>query len=175
MHFAIGILIAAASLVYWLGMASKGAREISSTASGLANLPRRRRFQKKASQSALELIEDPVEAATIAMIAVARSDGNKQVSDTEAEVIKHLLSTHMDLRLGQAEDLLIQSEAMTQQIALQDTLMMAMIDVLRGAINTDEAASLADMLNEVALADGPMSVDQKEMIRRFKERLGVEY
>ena len=175
MHYLIGTLIAFASLIYWMGQASKGAREISSMATGIKNMPRRRKFQKAASKTALELIDDPVEAATIVMIAVSRSDGDKRVSFYEADVIKHLLETHMELRASHAEDILIQMKAVTSQIVLQDTLLMAMIDVLRGSIEADEAAGLADMMSEVAKADGPMSQDQSELIRRFKERMGIGY
>ena len=56
MHYLIGTLIAFASLIYWMGQASKGARELSSMASGLKNMPRRRKFQKSASKTALDLI-----------------------------------------------------------------------------------------------------------------------
>ena len=175
MHYLIGTLIAFASLVYWMGQASKGAREISSIASGIKNMPRRRKFQKEASRTALELIDDPVEAAVIAMIAVARSDGDKRVSFYEADVIKHLLEQNMELRASHAEDILIQMKAITSQIVLQETLMMAMVDVLRGNIEADEAAGLADMMNEVAKAGGPISHDQSELIRRFKERMGVGF
>ena len=175
MHYLIGTLIAFASLVYWLGQASRGAREISSMASGLKNMPRRRKFKKEASRSALELIDNPVEAATIVMIAVARSGGDKRVSDIEAKKIIRLLVGNMELAADYAEDLLIQMKAVTGQIVLQDTLMFAMIDVLRGKINNDEASGLADMMSEVARCDGDVSLDQSEIIRRFKERMGVSH
>lgn len=175
MHFVIGILIAAASLVYWLGMASKGAREISSTASGLKNMPRKRRFQKKAAQSALELINDPVEAAIVSMIAVSRANDDGRVSEIESACIHDLLVENMQWTRDHAEDMLIQLKANTSQIVLHDTLMMAMIDVLRGTVDAAEAADLASMLEMVAQSDGPMNPDQKEMIHRFKERLGVGY
>ena len=175
MHYLIGTLIAFASLIYWMGQASKGARELSSMASGLKNMPRRRKFQKSASKTALDLIDDPIEAAAIIMIAVARSDGDKRVSFYEADVITHLLETHMELRASRAEDILIQMKAVTSQIVLQDTLLMAMIDVLRGTIDEDDAVGLADMMSEVAKADGPISHDQSELIRSFKERMGIGY
>ena len=173
MHLVIGILIAAASLVYWLGMASRGAREISNLAHDVKNMPRRRKFKKSASKEALDLIDDPVDAAAILMIAVARSGNDKRVSDDEYDVIKHLLAHHMQMPEPHAEDLLIQLKALTQHVTLQDTLLFAMIDVLRGKIDTDEALGLADMMREVALADGSMNNDQSEIIRRFKERMGV--
>lgn len=175
MHFVIGILIAAASLVYWLGMASRGAREISSLASDVKNMPRRRKFKKAASKEALELIDDPVDAATILMIAVARSGTDSRVSDHEGDVIRLLLERNMELPVGHAKDLLIQLKALTSQVVLQDTLLFAMIDVLRGQIDSGEAAGLADMMREVARVDGEISRDQSELIRRFKERMGVDY
>ena len=175
MHFIIGILIAAASLVYWLGMASRGAREISNLAHDVKNMPRRRKFQKSASKEAIDLIDDPIDAAIVLMICVARSDGNARVSDIEKKKITQLLMQNMELTEDYADDSLIQLMAMTSQIILQDTLLFAMIDVLRGKINNDEASGLVDMMSEVAQCDGDISQDQSELIRRFKERMGIGY
>lgn len=173
MHFIIGVLIAIASLIYWLGMASRGAREISGLANDVKNMPRRRKFQKQASQTALDLIESPVDAAAVIMIAVARSDGDGSVSGDEADMICMLLEKEMQLSEDDAADLLLQLKALTQQIILQDTLLLNMVDVLRGNIRHDEALELAKMMERVAQSDGPASLDQKEIIRRFKDRMGV--
>lgn len=180
MHFIIGTLIAVASLVYWLGMASRGAREISSLAHDVKNMPRRRKFQKDASKEALDMIDDPVDAAAILMIAIARSNGvgsggGGRVSDIEGEEICRLLENKMQLTPDHAEDLILQLKALTQQITLQDTLLFRMVDVLRGNITADDAQDLAQMLEAVAASDGPPSLDQKEMVRRFKERMGISY
>jgi len=173
MHIIIGGLIAVASLIYWLGMASRGAREISSLAHDVKNMPRRRKFQKQASQTALDVIDDPVDAAAILMIAIARSDIDSRVSDIEDGVICRLLENEMQLPKDHAADLLLQLKAMTSQIVLQDTLLFRMIDVLRGKISTDDALGLAKMLETVAVCDGEASLDQSELIRRFKERMGI--
>ena len=82
---------------------------------------------------------------------------------------------NMELKEDYADDSFIQLMAMTSQIILQDTLLFAMIDVLRGKINNDEASGLADMMSEVAQCDGDISQDQSELIRRFKERMGIGY
>jgi len=173
MHFVIGVLIAIASLIYWLGMASRGAREIGSLASDVKNMPRRRRFQKNASKEALDIIEDPVDAAVILMIAVARSDGGGRVSAEEDAMICTLLQETMQWPKDEAANLLLQLKALTSHVILQDTLLFRMIDVLRGQISPDESAELAAMMEQVAQCEGPASLDQTDIIRRFKERMGI--
>jgi len=79
MHI-IGILITIASLIYWISRASKGVGDIADAANTVANLPRRRKFSKKYNKSGYDLVETPIEAATIMMISAARMSHDKRVT-----------------------------------------------------------------------------------------------
>lgn len=65
--------------------------DIADAANTVANLPRRRRLSKEYNTSGFDLVETPIEAATVLMIAAARMSEEKRVTDrAEQEIVKQL-------------------------------------------------------------------------------------
>ena len=172
MHI-IGILIAIASLIYWVSRASRGIGDIADAANTVANLPRRRRFSKKYNQSGFDLVETPVEAATVMMISAARMSDDKRVTErAEKEIVKQL-TQNMQLNEEDADGVYRQMHSLTYDITLPESALFPMIDILKSQIDRDDAKELALMMEATARLDGTVNTEQGEFIRRFRERMGL--
>ena len=174
MHI-IGILIAVATLIYWISRASKGVGDIADAANTVANLPRRRRFSKKYHQSGYDLVETPVEAATVLMISTAKMGMVKRITpEEEGKIIDHL-SKSMGLDADDADGLYRQMHSLTYDLTLPENALFPMTAILKADIDKKDAEELANMMDNVAASSGEATQEQKEFIRRFRERMGLLY
>jgi len=173
MHIVIAVLIAVAGILFWLGRAAQGAREIADTAQEISNIPRKMRYRKKAGKRGLALIENPVEAATVLMISIARMENVGRVSDDQASGIATQLAAHMQLERADAEDMILQMRSLTQQLKQPSSTLYPMVDLLRDNIDRQDAQELSAMLQDIAVIDSPINADQINFIRRFEERMGI--
>ena len=172
MHI-IGILVAIATLIYWVSRASRGVGDIADAANTVANLPRRRRFSKKYNQSGFDLVETPVEAATVMMISAARMSEDKRVTErAEQEIVKQL-TQNMQLSQEDADSVYRQMHSLTYDITLPESALFPMSDILKSQIDRNEAEELAMMMEATARLDGTVNAEQGEFIRRFRERMGL--
>lgn len=180
MHFILGILGTAAAIIFFLSRLNTGAREIGKGAQNLAdaantlsNLPRKMRYRKESGKRDLDLVEGPVEAATVLMIAMARLDGMGQISDGQKTKISQQLVDHMQLPPEDAQDYIVQLGALTADLKQPDSALYPMVDLLRKSIERAEAQQLSIMMQVVGETDGPLNRDQEGLIRRFDERMGI--
>ncbi len=173
MHILFAVLGALATLLFLLSRIGKGASDLADTAQELSNLPRKLRHRRNAGKQGLDLIETPVEAATVLMIAVARMDGLGRVSDTQAERIAEQLSEHMQLSPEDAEGYVVQLRSLSGYLKQADSALFPMIDVLQKSVSKDEARELASMLVRTAETDDPPNNEQLGFVRRFEERMGL--
>lgn len=180
MHIILGVLGTAAAIIFFLSRMSasarevgKGAQDLADAANTLANLPRKMRYRKESGKRGLDLVEGPVEAATVLMIAAARLDGLGQVSDAQSRKITEQLIDNMQLSPEDAEDYLVQLGSLTADLKQPDTALYPMVDLLRKTVDREEAQQLSLMIQVVGETDGPLNRDQEGLIRRFDERMGI--
>jgi len=173
MHIILAIAGAIAGILFWMSRVSRSATEIADAANTLANLPRRRRFSKKFNKSGYDLVESPIEAATILMIAAARMSHEKRVTKpAEIEIIKQL-TQNMQLSEDDADGLYRQMHSLTYDITLPESALFPMADILKRDIDRNEAKDLSLMMESVARLDTTANDEQSEFIRRFRERMGL--
>ena len=172
MHI-IGILTTIAIAVFWISRAIRGSRDIADAARSLRNRPRRDKFQKLHGKSGYDLVETPAEAATVLMITTARMDSLRGVSEAEIAAITLQLENYMQLSTDAADGMYRQMYNLTQNITLPETALFPMVDILKTSIERKEAFELAQMMEHVASCETPATAEQKEFIRRFKERLNL--
>lgn len=173
MHIVIGILGTIAAIIFYLSRISRGASDLADAANELGNLPRKLRYRRKAGKKGLDLIEEPVEAACILMISVARMSPLGRISDEQSKAISDELVKHMYLERSYANDLIIQLRSLSQYLSQADSTLFPMLKILQGKIATNEAKDLADMMRRIGSIDSPISAEQTNFIRRFKERMGI--
>jgi len=173
MHVIISALTAAAILIWWLGRAAKNAHHITDAAQELSNLPRKLRHRKKAGKQGLALVENPVEAAAVLLIAIARMDDLGKVTDNQQSAIATVLKDRMDMSWGDADDMVIQMRSLSQYLNQAESALYPMVDLLRNKINQDEATELSSMMQEIAVTETPINLDQTQFIHSFEERMGI--
>lgn len=173
MHIILVIAGAIAGILFWMSRVSRSANEIADAANTIANIPRRRRFSKKFNKSGYDLIETPVEAATVMMIATARMSHEKRVTKpAELEIIKQL-NENMQLSEDDADGLYRQMHSLTYDITLPESALFPMFSILKNDIDREEAEGLALMMETVARLDATANQEQSEFIRRFRDRMGL--
>ncbi len=172
MHI-IGILIAIASLIYWVSRAARGVGDIADAANTVANLPRKRRFQKKYHKSGFDLVESPIEAAAVLMISTARMSEEKRVTDSaKLEIIKQL-QFNMQMSGDDADGIYRQMHNLIYDIVLPESSLFPMLNILKETVDRSDAEDLAQMMETTASTDRAANAEQTEFIRRFRERMGL--
>lgn len=173
MHIIIAIAGAIAAILFWMSRVSRSANDIADAANTISNIPRRRRFSKKFNKSGYDLVETPVEAATVMMIAAARMSHEKRVTGpAELEIIKQL-TENMQMSQDDADGLYRQMHSLTYDITLPESALFPMIAILKNNIDRDDAEGLALMMESVARLNATANQEQSEFIRRFRERMGL--
>lgn len=180
MHIILGILGTLAAIFFAISRFSnsardigRGAQDVADAAQTISNLPRKLRHRRKAGKQGLDLIETPVEAATILMIAIARMDGIGRVSDTQADAIAGQLTDNMQMEPEDADGYVIQLRSLSGYLKQADSALFPMVDVLRGTVSKDEARALSSMMVTIAETDAEPNNEQLNFIRRFEERMGL--
>ncbi len=173
MHIILAIAGAIAGILFWMSRISRSANEIADAANTISNIPRRRRFSKKYNKSGYDLVETPIEAATVLMIATARMSDDKRVTKpAEMEIVKQL-NENMQLSKDDADGLYRQMYSLTYDITLAESALFPMVEILKRDIDRDEAKDLALMMEGVARLDATSNHQQSEFIRRFRDRMGL--
>jgi tellurite resistance protein len=177
MHI-IGLIIAIATAVFWIGRAARGAQDVADFAKGVSNMPRRNRFRKKAGKRGIDLIDDPTEAATILMVCVAKlsryslTNGGLISAEATSKIIG-IIQSYMKLSVREAEEMFTQMHWSVQDLVQPETALPPMTNILRDKINHAEAEDLSDMMRKVSLADGNANDGQRAFIDKFRERTGL--
>ncbi|PHS41604.1 MAG: hypothetical protein COA91_02180 [Robiginitomaculum sp.] len=178
MHL-LGIIIAVATAIFWVTRAARGAKDVVDVANTLRNLPRRMRFKNKAGKRGLDLIDTPMEAATVLMVSVAKlSDYSAThdglISGASTGRIIETLKTFMKISAVEADELLTQMRWVVKDLVQVGTALTPMTNVLSSAIQRAEADDLSDMLQKISRADGKPNAEQRAFITKVRAQLGLE-
>ncbi|MEE9347783.1 MAG: hypothetical protein V3U82_06280 [Robiginitomaculum sp.] len=169
----IGILTSIAMLIFWVGRAAKGAGHVVDAVEGIANLPRKLRYQKQAGRSGLDLVEDAREAAAVLMVSVARLCKERRVNDATQKAIEDLLVENMAWPKADAEEFILNIRWLTRDLKQPISTLRPMTNLLRKSVSGKEADDLAHMLTEVAICGGMASADQTQFIYKYRELMGL--
>lgn len=172
MHI-LALITTIAMAIFWVSRAARGSRDIVDAAHEIKNLPRKRKFQKAFGKTGYDLVETPIEAATVLMISTARLDNLREISAAEIAAITLELETHMHLDIDIADAIFRQMQNLTQQITLPESALFPMLDILKSNISRDDAFQLAAMMERVASCETSATHEQLDFIRRFKNRMGI--
>ena len=91
------------------------------------NLPRQRRFRKAHNKGGFDLVETPVEAATVLMIMIARAGSSRRIDDKERDVIEAQLVANMQLSADDADGKVRQWDSLTHDNVLPESSITPMI------------------------------------------------
>lgn len=177
MHILAIILGFLGTAIFWairLGSNRKSIGDAANMVHGAAvkakNMPRQRRFKKAHNRRGYDLVETPREAATVLMLSMAKSGDSRIISASERDTIEAQLVTDMQMSADDADGLVLQMESLIHDIVLPESALFPMTALLQETIDRDAAKDLGRMLEQVAATDGAPSLEQKEFLRRFRER-----
>lgn len=133
------------------------------------NMPRQRRFRKAHNKAGFDLVETPVEAASVLMIMIARAGESRRIDDAERNIMEAQLVANMQLSADDADGIVRQMDSLTHDIVLPESSITPMTKVLREFVGREDARDLADMLAQVAAAEDAPNTNQKSFLRSFRE------
>lgn len=176
MHI-LAIILGILGAAFWWALRISANRKNIGDAANMArgaviqakNMPRQRRFRKAHNKSGFDLVETPVEAAAVLMIMIARAGNSRRIDDSERSVIEAQLTANMHLSADDADGTIRQMDSLTHNIVLPESSITPMTKVLREFIGREDAQDLANMLAQVASAEGEPDLNQKEFLRQFRE------
>ncbi|MEM5515855.1 TerB family tellurite resistance protein [Henriciella sp. AS95] len=159
---------------YWrLKMLHGAAKDGFNAAKGLANKPRELSFKHRARKGGLSAVQDPREAAAVMMLEIARTRGaitEKQEAAMRAEMIEHFEFSDSD-----ADEMVTQAGWLTRNAPASHVVMGKMSDVIvrTPGMSHKEFDDLASMLENVAVADGDVSVMERDLIQIWRRKAGL--
>ena len=174
MHILIAILgaVGAVAFFIWrLNQASQAARELSETASELANLPRKMRFKGKAGKRGIDVIDDPREAAA-ALVYGAIVSGDDATPDRKAALAESLAEV-FQVSEDEAKELV--ARAAWHINALNDPIntVNPLTDRLIAEVGREAMADLKRLMDAEAAKAERSSSDQRYYIDKFARRAGL--
>ncbi|MEQ9315618.1 MAG: TerB family tellurite resistance protein [Henriciella sp.] len=176
MHILLAIIgiVTFIAVWYWrIKMISGAARDGYDAAKGVANLPRKLTFQHKARKGGLDVVKDPREAAAVMMLEIARTRG--AVNEMQEAAIRAEMIEHFEFTDAQADDMLTQAGWLTRQAPASHVVMGRMSDVVvrSPGMGPKEFDDLASMLENVAVADGHVSNEERDLIQIWRQKAGL--
>lgn len=172
MHILLSILgaLGTAVFVLWrLHMAAHMASDLVDAASSARGFFCRWRWRRKANVNPIDLVEDPREAASILMVAVAQADG--PISDRERDAIRTQMQTRFGATLQQSIELLARAQWMAREGVDAAEVMRRLKPLIERTCDTQHRRELIEMLSEVASADGQHDATTVFDIHRYSKAL----
>jgi uncharacterized tellurite resistance protein B-like protein len=155
MHILLSILgaLATAIFVVWrLYQAAYIANDLVGAAASARGLIRRWRWRRKVNVNPIDLVEDPREAASILMVAVAQADG--PITERERDAILAQMQNRFGATSQQATELLVRSQWMVREGVDAAEVMRRLKPIIERTCDVQHRRELIEMLNVVAGANG---------------------
>lgn len=173
MQFIIALagIIGAVGFWYWRFKAAKEtADEISDMAGTAWGKWKRYKFRKKAEASPVEAVDDPVAAAVIMMIAVAKEE-HPLTPQAEAAIRDEAVRT---MGIADPSELLVFGKWVASHVEDANNVSLRYSKLWARALSESEQIDFVRMVRRVAAADGEVTARQQLKITKLKERLGLQ-
>lgn len=174
MHILLSILgtLATTVFVLWrLHMAAHMASDLVDVASSARGFIRRWRWRRKVSINPIDLVEDPREAASILMVAVAQADG--PITDHERAAILVQMQSRFGATPQQSIELLARAQWMVREGVDAAEVMRRLRPVIERTCDARHRRELIEMLTDVASADGRQDETTAFDIQRYGKALSA--
>lgn len=150
-------------------MVRQATGEIGDMAGRVWGQYKRNKFRKKVEDSPLEAVDDPVAAAVVMMLAVAKEAG-PLTSEVEAVVLREITGP---MKIAEPTELLVFSKWVASHVQDANNVSFRYAKLWAGALNMDERWKFVAMVERVAQAAGGLTAIQHAKIAKFRERLGL--
>ena len=175
MHIILGIigLLAAASFwIYRINAAARGAQELADLAGEAANLPRKMRFKSKTGKKAIDVLEDPREAAAVILAGYMLEAGD--VPSDKREQLAAILGERFEISRNTSEEMVAQAFWMHADIANPDSVVNKMVDLVGKTAGANALRDLDSMLDAVAPSQD-QDMSQKSYRMKVRNRSALHF
>lgn len=168
----IGLLAAAGFWIYRINAAARGAQELAELAGEVANLPRKMRFKSKTGKKAIDVLEDPREAAAVILAGYMLEAGD--VPSDKRDQLAAMLGERFEVSRNTGEEMVAQAFWIHADIANPDSAINKMIDLVGKAAGADALRDLIGML-EVATPTESQDASQKSYLTKVRNRSALHF
>ena len=168
----IGLLAAAGFWIYRINAAARGAQELAELAGEVANLPRKMRFKSKTGKKAIDVLEDPREAAAVILAGYMLEAGD--VPSDKRDQLAAMLGERFEVSRNTGEEMVAQAFWIHADIANPDSVINKMIDLVGKAAGADALRDLIGML-EVATPTESQDASQKSYLTKVRNRSALHF
>lgn len=168
----IGILAAASFWIYRINAAARGAQELAELAGEAANLPRKMRFKSKTGKKAIDVLEDPREAAAVVLAGYMLEAGD--VPSDKREQLAAMLGERFEVSRDTGEEMVAQAFWIHADIANPDSVINKMIDLVGKTAGADALRDLIVML-EVVMPTESQYASQKSYLTKVRNRSALHF
>jgi hypothetical protein len=172
MHIIIGFVAIVGGLAFWwwrIKMVSEAANEIGDVAGRAWGKYKRHKFRRKVEDSPLEAVDDPVAAAVIMMLAMAKEAG--PLTDAVEEGVRREIINSM--KITDPTELLVFSKWVAGHVQDANNVSLRYSKLWGGALDREERGEFLAMVERVAMGHGGINNVQRVKIAKLRERLGL--
>jgi uncharacterized tellurite resistance protein B-like protein len=147
----------------------EAADEIGDVAGRTWGKYKRHKLRKKVEDSPLEAVDDPVAAAVIMMLAMAKEAG-PVTEEVEAAARREIVNS---MKIADPIELLTFSTWVTTHVQDANNVSLRYAKLWGAALNLEERAAFLQMVERVATVAGSLTSIQRMKLSKLKERLGL--
>lgn len=172
MHIVLGILGILGALAFWyyrMKYISEATSEVADVVGRIQGQFRTAKLKKKAGESPITSIDEPIVAAAALMISVAELDD--PLSEAEVSSIRDQLS---ELTRPEAvEEAYVYARWATEQVIDTNNVILRLKNMLNQKLNTDERQALLGMVTVAAQSGGELTDEQIRAIGTLNRSLNL--
>jgi len=132
-------------------------------------LLRRLKWGREFGTKPLYRLRDPAEVAAVLLLGTAKCKGD--VTATQKAKLRELYLRVLKLPEAEADDMLVAAAFLARdEVYIVDNVERILLNTRR-ALSAEQKASMLNMMEEVALVDGPVNAEQRKLIDRTMETL----
>ncbi len=172
MHIVLGILGVLGALAFWyyrMKFISEAAGEVADVVGRIQGQFRTAKLKKKAGESPIASISEPIVAAAALMISIAELDD--PLSEVEVTAIREQLGGLT--RAEAVEEAYVYARWATEQVIDTNTVIARLKKIFNEQLNTEERRELLQMVTVAAQAGGDLNDDQVHAMARLKRSLNL--
>lgn len=167
----LSILGTAAYFVIRANQVAQAGRGLGEAAADVKKMVRRSKWRGKANVDALREIDDPRLAATVMMVAIAKSEGD--LTESQKKTILDQVETRLQIGGDAAQELFVHARWLISDLGDVDTVVRRTTRPVAARCTDGEKSELIDMLRTVADVEGGMTDALANVIDRLALSLGV--
>jgi uncharacterized tellurite resistance protein B-like protein len=123
---------------------------------------RRMKWQKEFGTKPLYRLRDPTEVAAVLLLGTAKCKG--EITATQKAALRERFIRVLKLPEAEADDLMVAATFLVRdEVYIVDNL-ARIVGNVRRTLSAEQKASVLNLMEEIALIDGPVNAEQRKLI-----------